>query len=44
MNLIPENLKDQDLIKYICDNKVYENYKLLEYEKIIVKNNLLIRN
>lgn len=41
LSVLPVDLKDQELVDYIFDNKVYENDSLLSYEKQLVTRNLI---
>lgn len=41
LSVLPADLKDQELVDYIFDNKVYESDSLLTYEKQLVTRNLI---
>ena len=41
LSVLPADLKDQELVDYIFDNKVYESDSLLAYEKQLVTRNLI---
>lgn len=41
LSVLPADLRDQDLVDYIFDNKVYENENLLTYEKQLISRNLI---
>ena len=41
LSVLPADLKDQELVDYIFDNKVYESDSLLAYEKQLVTLNLI---
>lgn len=41
LSVLPVDLKDQELVDYIFENKVYENEGLLAYEKQLISRNLI---
>jgi len=41
LSTLPVDLKDQELVDYIFDNKIYESDRLLEYEKQLISRNLI---
>lgn len=41
LSVIPADLKDQELVDYIFQNKVHENEGLLAYEKQLISRNLI---
>ena len=41
MNLIPENLSDQELVKYIFEKNIDKSPKLIDYERELLANNLI---
>ena len=41
LSVIPADLKDQELVDYIFQNKVHENEELLAYEKQLISRNLI---
>ena len=44
ISVLPEGIRDQELVDYIYDNKVYESDSLIAYEKELVTSNLFPHN
>ncbi|MCM1135716.1 MAG: hypothetical protein NC400_09095 [Clostridium sp.] len=44
INLLPENLYDQELVDYIFNKEIYMNNGLIQYEKELLKKNLISSN